>query len=139
MILNGHVRFRISGRSPCLEMRRKHQKTDVVKQGGQFQLMQELLIEVRSKSHTNRNCCRFLAMACLPRQESIQFLTDLPDQDAFEIAPRCGWKMKALDLLQHTLNLQHGWFNVICYMDVHHITSEKTQSPRTAVVILGSG
>ena len=100
--------------------------------------MQELLIEVGSKSHANRNSRRLLAMPCLPWQEPIQFLTDLPDQDAFEIAPGCGRKMEALDLLQHALNLQHGWFNLICYRCAsHHLRKNKERGP--LVVILAPG
>jgi hypothetical protein len=86
VILYCHVSVWLERTLPWLQVRRKHEEADVVKEGGQFQLVQDLVIKLCGLSDPKRNRCCLLPMSGLPRKKPIQFFRDLADQNAFQIA-----------------------------------------------------
>jgi hypothetical protein len=90
-----------------------------VKQGGQFQLVQNRVIEMGGLSDPKRNGCRLLPVSCLPRQQPIELFAHLPDQDGFEVATGGLRQMKMVDLSQHALNPHYGRLDLSCCLDTH--------------------
>ena len=63
-------------------------------------------------------------MSGLPGQQPIQLPCHLPDQDALQIAPG-GWrKRESVYFLEHALNRQDGWLDVIETVDREKIAAE---------------
>jgi hypothetical protein len=69
-------------------------------------------------------------VACLPGEGTIDFLADLPDQDAFDITARREWKPEAVDLSKNGLHRDDPRVDVLTDLLFHLQFSKKTQSPR---------
>jgi len=73
---------------------------------------------------------RSFAMSGLPGKKAIKLPRHLSDQNALQITSGCRRKIESVNFLEHALNHQDGWLDLIDTVDMHVATSFKTKSPK---------
>jgi hypothetical protein len=85
MILHGDIGFGIEPVHPDGQVVRKHQKPDIVEEGGEFQIVQLAWGQANRLSDQQRDRSCAAAVAGLPGERAIDFLADLANEYAFDV------------------------------------------------------
>ena len=139
MILHGDIGFWIKPVHPDGQVVRKHQKSDIVEEAREFQIVQLARSQADRLANQQRDRSRAAAMASLPGERAIDFPADLAHKNAFDVTARCERESEAIDLPEHSLDRDDLRVNLFRAKWVHRDFSGKKQSPRSRNVVLGSG
>lgn len=99
-----------------------------MKPGGELEVMHLIYIKCRCLPDDGCNRGGSLLMNCPPGEFAINFLTDLTNQDAFDIATRSRRKLEAVDLLEQSLYFQNHWPDFVWGTDMHERSSGKNKA-----------
>jgi hypothetical protein len=113
MILDNDVGVRIKHSTAGPEMIRKHQESDVMKQGGKFEMVKRSDIKPQLQSDPAGDEGGLSRVPRLPWQSTVEFAGDLTDQNAFEISSRGYREPEAVDFSKQPLNLQNDRINLV--------------------------
>lgn len=112
MVLQSHVGVTVEGASVGSEMGREHQDADIVEQACELEVVHCVRVELNRLSDPERNDRGPFAVSGLPRQDPIDFLADLTDQNTFDVATGGFRESKTIDLLEQRLDPQDPRLNL---------------------------
>ena len=99
-----------------------------MKQSGQLEVMHLISIECHCLPDDGCNGGGSPLMTSPPGEFSINFLADLTNQDAFNIATRSRRKLEAVNLLEQSCDFQNHWSDFVGGIDMHEWSSRKNRA-----------
>jgi len=138
MLLDSDVGFGLKRVSALGEAGWEHQEPDIVKKGSQLEMVQLFIRQRSGLSHPEGDGGGAPPMPGLPGKGAVDLLTDLADQDAFDLAARPGRNSQAVGLSEKSLYRENRWTHRGRDCELHTIPF-KNKEPETTVVISGSG
>jgi hypothetical protein len=105
---------------------RQHQESDIVEEGGEFQIVQQVASQTNRLSDQQRDRSRASTVACMPGERAIQLPAHLLHKDVFDIMARCDGKLEAVDFSEHPLYRDDPRVNLFTDAWRHRHVSKKT-------------